>query len=206
MKKILLLIIIFTITGCTQYSELNELAIIKSIGIKKENNYTLYAEIIDEVEKNNIPKTKIIEVTGNTVEELFQNINMFINKKIYFSHIDLIIFDEKLNNDDYKNIINYFLNNKEFRNDFLAITSNNIKNILNNSKYDEIEKIIVTNKENKEIIKTSFEEIINSFLTKKSFTVSEINYDKDDKELKYNGNYKFINSKLERINNEENWI
>ena len=204
MKKILLLIIIFTITGCTQYSELNELAIIKSIGIKKENNYTLYAEIIDEVEKNNIPKTKIIEVTGNTVEELFQNINMFINKKIYFSHIDLIIFDEKLNNDDYKNIINYFLNNKEFRNDFLAITSNNIKNILNNSKYDEIEKIIVTNKENKEIIKTSFEEIINSFLTKKSFTVSEINYDKDDKELKYNGNYKFINSKLERINNEEN--
>ena len=75
---------------------------------------------------------------------------------------------------------------------------------MNNSKYDEIEKIIIKNKENKEIIKTSFEEIINSFLTKKSFTVSEINYDKDDKELKNNDNYKFINRKLERINNEEN--
>ena len=41
MKKIFILIIILFLTGCTKYNDLNELAIIKSIGISHDKDYTL---------------------------------------------------------------------------------------------------------------------------------------------------------------------
>ena len=203
MKKIFfLLIIIFFIAGCTTYNELNDLAIIKSIGIKCNNNdnYTLYAEIIDEIDKDNIPKTKIIETNANTIKELFENIKILVNKEIYLSHIDLIIIDENIKNKDLDNIINYFLDNKEFRNDFLTIFSNDIKELLENSKYDEIEKIIISNKDNKKIIKISFEEIMQNYLDNKPFYLSKVTF--EDKII-FNGNYKYFNNKLERIDNNE---
>ena len=51
MKKILIILpLLFIITGCNSYIELNELGIINIIGIEKyNNNYKLYTSIIDNV-------------------------------------------------------------------------------------------------------------------------------------------------------------
>lgn len=201
MKKILFIIIcLLFITGCQKYNELNDLAIIKSIGIKKEENYIIYAEIIDEIDKDNNPKTKIIEANASEISELFENIKILVNKEIYLSHIDLIILDENLKDYDYKNIINYFIQHKEFRNDFLVVLSSDIKTILEKSKYDEIEELIMTNKESKEIIKVSFEEIIQNFLDNKPFYLSKVIY---SEKIMFDGNYKYFHQTLERIQNEE---
>ena len=140
MKKILIIIftIFFTIftTGCKHYTELNDLAIIKSIGITYSNNeYTLYAEIIDEVNEDKLPETKIISEKNKNIKELFNNIKLLVNKEIYLSHIDLLIISETLNNDNYQEIIDYFLNNNDFRNDFLCVFSEKIEDVLKNSKY-----------------------------------------------------------------------
>ena len=202
MKKTFFLIILFFLTGCTAYNELNELAIIKSIGIEKNNDkYILYSLVIDEIDKDNIPKTEVIETEGKDIKELFQNIKKLVNKEIYLSHIDLIILNKNIKDNDLNNIINYFINHNEFRNDFLTVISDNIKDVLKNSKYDEIENIIITNKDSKEIIKISFEEIIEKFLNKEIIYVSSIDY---QEKIIFNVNYKYINNKLERINNEEN--
>ena len=202
MKKIFFLIIFMLfLTGCNSYNELNQLAIIKSIGIKYDKSYTLYSEIIDEVDKNNNPKTKIISTNGKDIDELFNNIKSIVNKKIHFSHIDLIILDENLNKNNLNDIINYFLNHNEFRNDFLTIISNDINKVLENSKYDEVENIIISNKESKNIIKISFEEIISKFLDNKDFILSKIIY---KNEIEFDCNYKYINNKFERITNEKN--
>jgi len=201
MKKYFLILIILLITGCKNYNELNDLAIIKNIGIKYDNNYTLYALIIDEINKDNVPKTKIIETSGKTINEVFENIKLIINKEIYLSHIDLIILDENINNKNLKEIINYFLHHKEFRNDFLTVISDNIKDVLEKSKYDEIENIIITNRDSKKIIKISFEEVMQHFLDNNTLYISKIIF-KD--KLSFNGNYKYVNNKFERINNEKN--
>lgn len=199
MKKYLLLIILF-LTGCTKYNDLNELAIIKSIGISHDNEYTLFAEIIDEIDKDNNPITKVIETKDKDLNKLFNNIKLLVNKEIYFSHIDLLILDINLNNNDYQKIINYFLEHHEFRNDFLCVLSKDIKNVLENTKYDEIEDLINTNKESKNIIKISFEEIMKNYLDKQVFTLSEVSY---NEKIIFNGNYKYHNNKLERITNEK---
>ena len=87
MKKYLILIIIFFLTGCSSYIELNDLAIIDTIGIQKEdNNYKITISYIEEIEENNLnPQTKIIEVKDTNINQLFNNLSLKINKKIYLS-------------------------------------------------------------------------------------------------------------------------
>ena len=55
--------------------------------------------------------------------------------------------------------------------------SNDIKKLLENTKYDEIEKLIKNRKNN--IIKISFEEIISNYLNKNNFKLSKIVYEND---------------------------
>lgn len=193
MKKIFLLLIILLLTGCTKYNDLNELAIIKSIGISHSDKYTLYAEIIEEIDKDNNPKMKVIETESDKIEDLFNNIKLLVNKEIFFAHIDLILLDFNLEKDDFQDLINYFLKHNEFRNDFLCVLSKDIKMVLENSKYDEIEELITTNKESKNIIKISFEEIIKDILDKSEFSLSEVTY-KD--EITFNGNYLYQNGRF----------
>ena len=204
MKKVIIIIIaiitLVYVNGGQNYTELNDLAIIKSIGIDYENNkYTLYAEIIDEITQNNLPKTKVIKSSDNNIKNVFNDI------KLYLSHIDLLIISETLNNNNYQEIIDYFLESKEIRNDFMCVFSNEIENVLENSKYDEVEEIITTNKDSKNIINVTFEEIIKDFLNKKSFKASYITY---DNEIKFTNNVLYQNNKTERINNanKKDWI
>ncbi len=194
MKKLLILLILL-LTGCNKYTELNELAIIKSIGIEKKEDYTLYALIITDI-KDNEPVTEIIKVTDNNLNDLFNKIKLQVNKEIYFSHIDLIILDFNLNNNDYDNLIKYFLNHHEFRNDFLTILSSDMKNVLDNSQYDEIENLIITNKESKTVIKKTFEKLMQEYLDNKEFTLSNITY--QDK-IMFDGNYHYKDNELKEI-------
>lgn len=47
MKKLLIILIIITLTGCSSYIELNDLAIINSIGIQKDdNNYKISISLL----------------------------------------------------------------------------------------------------------------------------------------------------------------
>lgn len=203
MKKILIILLLFLLTGCTKYNDLNDLAIIKSIGISFDNEYTLYAEIIDDIDKDNIPKTKVINTKNKKIEKTFDNIKLLVNKEIYLSHIDLIILDPNLKDDNYQEIINYFLKNKEFRNDFLVVFSNEIENVLKNSKYDEIEELIKTNKESKDVINITFEQVIKDYLDKQKFKASLINY---KNQITFIDNLEYFHNQIERINNEkQNW-
>ena len=199
MKKKYLLIILLLLTGCTKYNDLNELAIIKSIGISHNKEFTLYAEVIEEIDKDNIPKMKIIETSSNDISNLFNNIKTLVNKEIYFSHIDLILLDFNLDKNDYHTLIKYLLEHNEFRNDYYTVLSKDIKKVLENSKYDEIEELLTTNKESKDIVKITFEEVIKNFLDNDTFTLSEVAF---QEKVVFTGNYKYKNNKLERVNNE----
>ena len=201
MKKILVIFLLLISTSCIKYNDLNKLSIIKTIGISYNDSYTLYAEIYEEIKKDNEPKTKILEINGKTIEESFNKLKSFSNKEIFLSHIDLLILDQNLKDENYQDIINYILNNHNFRNDFNCIFSSNIKKLLKNSQYNEIEDFLKSNCESKEIINQSFDEVINNFLNNKPISLSMITY---DKRIKYLNNYKYYHNQIERINYEKN--
>ena len=187
MKKILFFCLLI-ITGCTKYNDLNDLTIIKSIGISYDNNYHLYAQIIEDIDKDNEPNMKMIETTGESIKDIFNNLESQINKQVFLSHIDLLVLDNNLKTNNYQEIIDYFIANNDFRNDFYCVFSSEIKTLLKESKYDEVEVSLETNEKN--ITIKNFDNVITDFIDNKKIILPNIKY---DEKIIYLGNYKYIN-------------
>lgn len=200
MKKVIILFMILFLTGC-DYVELNDLSIIKSIGIDyKDENYILYAEIIDEINTENTPTTKIIEVSDKDINACFKQLITRSNKTIHYSHIDLLILSTNLKDKHLEEIFHYFLKNKKFRNDFLTIASDDIKTLISDSKYNEIEELLKNNQHHS-LIKIDIEEVIKDYLNKKEITLSLLTLKEKNVLYLYNVNYK--NNVIERITYEK---
>ena len=198
MKRILIIIIIIFTTSCAKYTDLRDLSIIKSIGISYQDEYIIYAQIYEKITKDNDPIMKLVESKDKDLIKAFNNIKKTSNNEIFFSHIDLLILDTNLQNVNYSDIINYFINNN-FRNDYTCILSSNIKELLNNSKYNEIENLLKVNNDVKKIINVTFDEMANNFLEKKEFSLSNLTY--KNGVILYDS-YHYKNNKLERIDYE----
>ena len=78
MKKIILLFsLIFIFTGCSSYTELNELNIVDTLGIDYvDNKYYLFMNVVDGSLENDEIEEKFItyQTNGDTLEECFHEI------------------------------------------------------------------------------------------------------------------------------------
>ena len=178
MKKIIILIVVFFLTGCHSYIELNDLGIIHIMGLEKiDNKYHLSTSIIEKFDTNSNLIFATYNVEGITIPELMDKLSLTLNKKIYLSHLDLLILNDSIKTNELENIINFFLNNNESRNDFLVVSSNNIQKIINNSKWQEINNLIKLNeKEYSKSIYTTMYDLINNYYNKQPIFLTNINY------------------------------
>lgn len=204
MKKIILIILIlFLITGCSSYIELNDLAIIDIIAIQKNNNnYKLSISYIEEIDKDSLtPKTKIIEKESSNIFLAFDELKLNINKKIYLSHLNMLIIDNSIKTKEIDEIINYFLNNQDSREDFLVIYSDEIENIMQNSKFQEINDLVKINyQETSKVIYTTMYDLIKNYYNNKSFYLTKVNYDQN---ISTNGIIKFKNNNYTNLEENE---
>lgn len=203
MKKYLLLLPILFITGCTSYIELNDLAIINAIGIESiENEYHLTASIVDtkDIETNDI-KTIIYETKGNSINKIIDDLSLTLNKKIYISHLDLLLINESIKTKEFEEITNFFLNNNESREDFLVVFTSDIKKVLENTKLKEINDLIEINQnETSKSIYTTMHDVINNYYLKNDIYLTNIEI--DDK-VKILGLKKFKSNKYETIESND---
>lgn len=188
MKKLLLIILIITTIGCTRYNDLSDLTIIKSIGITYDNEYSIYAQIIDHIDEFNHPVMKTIKENSQNIEEGFNKIKEKINKTIYLSHIDLLVLSDNLTSNNYQEIMDYFINNHDFRNDFYTVFSPNVNLLLEKPTYDAIETFIKTKENNENIIIKNFDDIIKEFIDNQTITLTKIGY---QDEIVYLGNIQY---------------
>ena len=167
MKKILFVIILILFSGCYNYRELNELAIVSAIGIDfKDNKYILTTQIINTKDKDKID-TIIYKDEGNNINEVLNNISKNISKNIFLSSVEIIIINKDI---DINNIIDLF-KNKEINKLSYVLISNNPYEILN---FKTIEKI--NSKKIKETIKiynkiVTVEDILKNYLNKKEISI-----------------------------------
>ena len=123
-KLIILTIVIFLLTGCTSYTELNDLSIVNTLGINyQDGKYELTVSVVEgKIDDQELEKEiTILHSKKTTLEEAFQDIYLTSSKKIYLSHIDLLILSENAINYKLKEIIRNFLENNEYRNNFNVI-------------------------------------------------------------------------------------
>lgn len=136
MKKIIIIILtLLPLTGCYNYRELNDLAIVSGISIAKKNNqYELTAEVINtkkEQDTSNSRETDFV-IYKNTSDSLQEGFRRLINeapKKMYGAQIELLIIDESIAKKDLKNIVDFLSRDPEIRSEFY-VTIGKSENIL----------------------------------------------------------------------------
>ena len=118
MKKIIVLVILFILFGFVikipTYHELNDLAIIKGVGVSyKNSSYTIYMkEIIPARSDDGIEyKYKIYEASADDLESALEKVADKTKKKLYYKRCKFLVTD---------------VDNSDFINEMLDINPKNI--------------------------------------------------------------------------------
>ena len=123
MKKIIILfILILSLTGCKDYVEINDLAILTGIVIDyKDNMYEVTAQLIVNDKDSNI---EVFKTTSNSINEAIAELSKLSNKEIFISHLKVLIVTDTVikENIDFKD---YFLRSSKSKMNFYVYVINN---------------------------------------------------------------------------------
>ena len=113
----------------------------------------------------------------------------------------MLIIDNSIKTKEIDEIINYFLNNQDSREDFLVIYSDEIENIMQNSKFQEINDLVKINyQETSKVIYTTMYDLIKNYYNNKSFYLTKVNYDQN---ISTNGIIEFKNNNYTNLEENE---
>lgn len=137
-KRYLLLILVFFITGCWNYRELNTMAIVGSIGIDydEENNmFDVSVQVFNaknsSASSNSSSEEKstvtYYEQKAKTIHEAFRNMVTELPKKLYIGHLDLVIFGEQLAKKHFTDALDFLFRDSESRKDFQVFVTKDCK-------------------------------------------------------------------------------
>lgn len=179
MKKILIIIILLFLTGCYNYRELNDLAIVSAIAIDyKDNNFELSVQIVNpkkqqDTSSANEPDFIVYDAKAKTLQEGFRQIVNTSPNRIYGSHLEILIISEEIAKNHLDKILDFFAREAEARSEFnILIAKNNtakeeISTItpLINLSSTNIMTLLETNNKNIGIgIPVTFNETLNNYL------------------------------------------
>ena len=126
MKRIFVFISVLFIlllsSGCYNYKEINEMAIVSSIGIDKDNDsYVVSAQIMNSKESEDSEDSQIIVYSkkGKTIHEALRNLTLESPRKLYGNHLSKIVLSEEVAKEGIENILDLFIRVTEVRNEFI---------------------------------------------------------------------------------------
>lgn len=130
---VLILMQIF-VTGCWSRQELNDLAIAVGIGIDKiGDQYQVSAQVVlpsqiagSKGGSSQAP-VNLYKATGNTVYEALRKITTISPRKIYISHLRILVLGEDLAREGISDVLDFFSRNTETRNDYFIVVAKNAK-------------------------------------------------------------------------------
>ena len=128
MKKIFLILpILFLLTGCYNYRELNDLAIVSGISVSKEDNtYKITAEVVNpkkhpDTSSSKEPDFVIYTSSANSMQEDFREVIKESPKKLYLAQMDILIIDEKVAKEELNTIMDFISRDPEVRSEFYVL-------------------------------------------------------------------------------------
>lgn len=191
MKKIMFIILsLFLMTGCVNYTELDELLVVTSIAIDYQNNeYIVYINTVEgSLDDSAIEKKYLTyKSEGFTILEAFNNLYHDISKKVYLSHLDLLVLSEKALTNKLDDIIKTFLYDLDNRSTFNVITTDDIEKLF--SLHNFSEEILKFSKINHEelssIFNINFDALITLTLDNNNIIIPK--YNAVDNSFLYNG-------------------
>lgn len=126
----LVAIMLVLLPGCWSRRELNDLAITLGVAIdKKGEQYEVTVQVVNPQEMaakkssgTNTPVTMYHE-TGNTILETIRRLTTHTPRKIYLSHLRILVISEELAREGLRNVLDLFARDHELRTDFYVIVA-----------------------------------------------------------------------------------
>ncbi len=171
-KIFILILLVFLLTGCWNYRELDDMSIVGAVGIDYNTETKLF-EVSVQIFKAKKTSTSvtaagssdespiiIYEDTGKTIHEILRNMITTAPKKVYIGHIDAIIIGKETAENYLIESLDFFFRDPESRKDFDILVSYDKKaseilkiiTPLNNVTSSDIKDIIESNSKYKAIV------------------------------------------------------
>lgn len=118
-KILLPLIMLFFVTGCYNYNELNTLAISTGMGIDYENDEYVVSILIANSKKAQVSSKEgeaqsvVYEGRGKTISECLKEIEKITPKQVYIGHLSVIIISEELAKKGLIDIVDFLIREPE---------------------------------------------------------------------------------------------
>lgn len=139
----LLIFVIFFLAGCWDKKELNEVAVVMGVGIDKaETEYKVSAQVIKPPSGeegggggSELP-TWSVSATGKTIMGAIRNLNELSPRRLYWAHLQVIIFGDELAREGVSPLISWFERDRDSRAGALLIVTNGTAEDLLNKKIE----------------------------------------------------------------------
>ncbi len=133
--KILIIIIMLTsLTGCFNYKEINDYAIVSGISIDKDDNDSDKYEVgiqIMNAKKDEETDTSLItfyKASGSTIYQALEKIMLDSPKELYLGHNEVLVLSEELLKEkDPLNYLDYFMRDAQIEKDALVMVAKESK-------------------------------------------------------------------------------
>ena len=130
-KLITFLIILLLLSGCYNYKEINEYAIVSGISIDKNGDkYKVGIQIMNAKKEEESQNSLITfyDANGNTIYEALEKIMMDSPKELYLGHNEVIVIDENLLKEkDPLDYLDFFMRNSRIEKDSLIMIAKDEK-------------------------------------------------------------------------------
>lgn len=185
MKKILILLsIIFLLSGCYDYTEIDDISIVSGIILDyMDNKYELTIELLNNEKES---KTVVYKTSCKEIETCILEISNESNKEIFISHQKALILTDRTVNKDV-DFYDYFLrNSKSKMNYYVYYISDEYKDLLFKDNKDNVsfylkDIIDYNTKDYSSLIKLSFIDMIQKISEKGIINIYPNIIVKDDK-------------------------
>ena len=168
MKKFILIIMLLLLTGCN-YLELNDIGIVTLMGIKYDNNeYEITLELKENI-KDDDNASSIHKASGSSIEKALQELELTIDKNLYFIDLNVIMIDENTINNKLTSIVDYLTRDVTFGSNFNIVIDNNMDDTISlikdkNKIVGEYIKDIFNNNSNN-VINYKFDSFLKDYLS-----------------------------------------
>ena len=136
-KYLVLLIIPLLLSGCYNYRELNDLAIVTGISIdydKESETFKVIVQVINPIKEQDAtssgePSFINYESEGRSLQEAFRLVILDSPKQLYGSQVQALILSETVLDGHLPDVIDYFIRDPELRSEFKVIIARNQKSL-----------------------------------------------------------------------------
>ena len=134
MKKIILsLIILFCLSGCWNYKELNDYSIVSGVAIDKVGDEYETSVLISNLPKNNSDKSSsesnvvVYSGKGASIFDSLKKIGLISPKELYFGSFSVLIISEEVAKDGINNAVDFFIRYPSSRKNFYVALARDVK-------------------------------------------------------------------------------